>query len=81
MSQKRGLYTAPDFNPYPWVDAPTSYSPGSLEKVEILAARYEVGVPLWRDGDANRLPTREEFAWGVVGGLQQGAFGMEVNFQ
>ena len=31
---------------------PTRHPPGSEEKVDVLAARYHLGLPLWHPGDA-----------------------------
>ena len=49
-------YTADDFHDDTVVDDvipldPTGAKPGSVTKVEMLAARYAAGVPLWHDGD------------------------------
>lgn len=41
-----------DFEPKPGpLHFPTKFSPGSLEKIEVLRQRAEMGLPLWHERD------------------------------
>jgi hypothetical protein len=66
-----------DFEPLNFSSSPeyhgTKYGPGSLEKIEVMRRRVEVGLPLWHQDDAkvcsrtsSDKPQREKSDCGIT---------------
>ena len=49
----------------------TPAKPGSEEKVQMLSARYDLGLPLWHDGDCDEHGPREPELKGNVSPEQE----------